>query len=330
MTAFTGKKVSVGFALESPRGVAKTVADYIYPQLDLSIKDAGSSTRDESAYNTIVKNSAKNTLLIEGDGSLSGRIYAKGIYYFLAQIFGQLPVATIVSGDTTAHQYDFSLLDNNEHLSSTIFIDEPNQKIKFPGAMPESFTITWTPEDYPKIEFAVKSSKSEVSTHTIVYVTESAFLPDHASLKIATDLAGLEAAAVLEDIKSFSITFTKSLSPQQTMSSGKSYQTIYNTDFEVTGSIEKLYKDITYRALDLDDQVRAMRFALTDTKNKAGTTTATSLSFDIASAIFEGQEPKYGLSDISVESINFEMIRSASDPTKSIAAKLVNKFTYGA
>jgi hypothetical protein len=328
MTAFTGRNVSVGIALETVRGTAKTQPDYVYPHLDVNIRDAGSSVRNESAHKTIIKNNKKNTLLIEGDGSVSGKVYAKGIYYFLAQVFGQLPASSTVVGDVAAKQYDYSLLDNNEHLTSTIFIDEPNQKIRFPGAMPESFTITWSPEDYTKIEFPIKSSKSQASTHTTAYVVESEFLPDHASLKIAADLAGLDAAPVLEDIKSFSLTFTKTLSPQQTMSSGKTYQTIYNTDFEVSGSIEKLYKDTTYRALDLDDQVKAIRFALTDTANKAGATTPTTLQFDIASAIFEGQAPNYGLSDISVESINFELIRHEADPTKSVTAKLINKFTY--
>lgn len=329
MPVFTGRDVTVGFALEAERGVAEADSEYTYPHLDISFRDTPSSIRNESAKSSIIKNNAKNTILIEGDGSVTGKIYAKGIYYFLAQIFGQLPTTADVVGDTPAKKHSFSLLESNEHLSATVFFEDPNLgKVKFPGAMPESFTITWTPEDYTKIEFPMKSAKSATSTHTVAYITESEFLPDHASLKIAADVASLAAAAALEDIKSFSLTFTKTLSPQQTMSSGKTHQAIYNTDFEVTGSIEKLYKNTTYRGYDLNDTVRSMRFALTDTVNKAGTTTPTSLTFTIASAIFEGHEPSYGLSDISVEKINFELIRHEADPTASITAELVNKFTY--
>ncbi len=331
MGIFTGRQVQVGIALEDTRGTAESAADYTYPQMNYTIKDTEANTAyREDAHGTNIKNSGKDTLTVEGDGTLGGNIYVKGIVYFLALAFGKLPTTTDTVGDTAAKKHAFTLLDNNEHATATIFVDEPNLgDVKFAGAMPDSFTINWAAGEYPTIEIPIKSKSSVASTHTLTVVDESMFLPDMASLKIAANLAGLAVATPARDIKSFSLTFTKNLAPQQTMSSGKTYQEIFNGDFEVTGSITKLYRDSTYRAKALNDTVNALEFAFSDSVNKAGTTTPTSMKFTIAEAAFEGHEPAYGLSDISEETINFTMIRRpTSSKSAAITAEVVNKFTY--
>lgn len=331
MGIFTGRDVQVGLALESVRGTAESDPDYTYPHMEYSIKDAeaGIGYR-EDAHGTIIKNSGKDTLLVEGDGSLKGYIYVKGIVYWLALAFGQMPTSADVVGDTPAKKHTFALLDNNEHASATLFVDEPNLgDVKFAGAMPDEFTINWAAGEYPTIEIPIKSKSSVSSTHTLTVIDESMFLPDMSSLKIATNLAGLAAATPAADIKSFSLTFKKNLAPQQTMSSGKTYQEIFNGDYEVTGSITKLYRDTTYRAKALSDTINALEFAFSDSVNKAGATTPTSMKFTIAEAAFEGHDPAYGLSDISEEKINFTMIRKpTSSKATAITAEVVNKFTY--
>lgn len=327
MARFQGRKVSVGIGLETVRGTS-VAPTYWYPHLDVNIKDTPSAIYNESAHGTIIKNNAKTNTLIEGDGTLSGKTYIKGLYYWLSLVFGQLPTTTDVSGDTDAKQHAFSLLNSNEHLSATLAVKDPNVDLRFPFAMPESFTITWAPDAYPTIEFPIKSKKSVDVANTVAYVVDKEFLPKHASLFIADDIAGLASAEALKTIKSFSLTFTKTLSPQQTMDSGDTYSEILNTDFEVTGSIEKLYTDTTYRALDLNDVVKSLRFRLSDPANLAGATTPTSLTFDISRATFNGYEPSYGLSDISTEKIDFAMVLDTANFAQSVSAQLISEYTY--
>lgn len=327
MANFSGRRATIGIGLESVRGtpVAPT---YWYPQMDINIKDTPTSILNESAYGHIAKNNDKTTTLIEGDGTLSGKLWIKGLYYFLALVFGQAPTPTDTEGDTDAKNYAYALANNNEHISATIALKEPNLDVRFPFAMPESFTLNWSPDAYPTIEFPIKSKKSASAENTVAYVADKEFLPKHAVLKLADNLAGLGAANALTGIKSFSITFTKTLSPQQTMDSGDTYDAIYNTDFEVSGSIEKLYRDTTYRGFALNDVIKAMRFSLIDTVNKAGDTTPTSLTFDLSRVSFDTQEPAYGLSDISTETINFTGLLDVAAVADSFKAVLVSKYTY--
>lgn len=331
MAKFSGRKVAVGIGLEATKGTP-VAPEYWYPHLDLSIKDADTALYNESALGTIIKNNDKVTTLVAGDGSVSGKMFIKGIYYFLSLVFGKKPATTPVTGDTNAKSHKFTLQDDNQHLSATLAIKEPNLDVRFPYALPESFTITWSPDSYPKIEFPIKSRRSVTATNTVAYVVDKEFLPKHAQLRIADNLAGLTAAPALTDIKSFTLTFTKTLSPQQTMPTGTAnevtYSEILNTDFEVSGSFEKLYNDTTYRGYVLNDAVKAMRFTLSDPQNMAGNTTPTSLTIDISRAAFGSREPSYGLSDISTETINFAMLLDVEDFSKSVTATLVNKYTY--
>lgn len=328
MANFAGRKVAVGIALEDTRGELKAPVAF-WPHMDLSFKDSTTPLYNESAYGTIVKNNDKTNTLVEGDGSVSGKLYVKLLYYILALTFGKLPTSTPVAGDTDAIEHDFSLLDTNEHLTASVGVKDPNYSGIFPYAMPDTITISWTPDAFPTVELAFKSKKSVEQDFTVAYtVDDTEFLPKMASLKIADSLDGLDSADPALGIKSFTLTIAKTLSPQQTINSSDSYESIFNTDFDVTGSIEKLYSDTTYRAYDLNGVKKAMRFALTDNENKAGTTTPTSLTIDIAQATFDSYEPSYGLSDISTETLNFAAVLNLSDFMKTITAKLVSKYTY--
>ncbi len=326
----TGRKTAIGIGLEDTRGTA-VVPGYFYPQLDFSFKDVPETKPNESAFNNITKNNDVKIMSVKGEGSIGGKTWVKGLYYWLAMVFGQKATTTDVSGDTAAKQHLFALKNENTHLSSTITIKEAVFCGQFPYAMVESFKITWTPDDYPKIEVSLISKKSvdvDPTTVTIAYDAEDTeFIPKHVMLKMASDVAGLDTAPDLQDVKSFSLEFKKNLEAYQTSSSKDDIQDIFNKDFEVTGSIEKLYSDNTYKAMMLNGTSQALQFGFVDDANKAGTTTPTSLKFTAPKVMISGREPSYGLSDISTESINFEVLFDAASG-KTIEAELVSKYTY--
>ena len=326
----TGRKTAIGIALENTRGVAKNPT-YTYPQLDFSFKDSPEVKTNESAFGNITKNNAVNVMNVKGEGSISGKTWAKGLYYWLAMVFGQKANSSTISGDSSAKKHAFSLKNTNDHISSTISVKEDVFCGQFPYAMIESFKITWTPDDYPKIEVSLISKKSvDVSPSTITPAydaTDSEFIPKNVFLRVADTVSGLSSAQELQDVKSFTLEFKKNLEAVQTSSSKDDIQDIFNKDFEVTGTIEKLYSDNTYKAMMLDGKTQALQFGFSDKANKAGSSTPTSLMFTLHKVAISGREPSYGLSDISTESINFEALLDISNG-KTVEAELVNKFDY--
>lgn len=326
----TGRKTAVGLALEDTRGTAK-MPGFFYPQLDFSFKDTPETKTNESAFNKITKNNDIAVMSVKGEGSIGGKIWVKGMYYWLAMLFGQKPTTTSVSSDSNAKKHNFVLKDTNDHISATVTVKEDVFCGQFPYAMLESFKITWTPDDYPKIEASLISKKSVDATPSSVNVTfdatDTEFIPKNVVLKMAQNVAGLTSAPELKDVKSFSLEFKKNLDAIQTSSSKDDIQEIFNKDFEITGSIEKLYTDNTYKTKMLDGTKQALQFGFIDNANKAGSKTATSLTFTLHKVAISSREPSYGLSDISTESINFECLLDVSTG-KTVEAELVNKFEY--
>jgi hypothetical protein len=329
MAKFSGRNVRVGIGLETvARGTAAAKA-YWYPFLEANFQDKDTPLYNESAYGHIMKNSDKITTLISGEGSVTGKLYAKGLYYILALIFGQVATTTEdVGGDTGANSHAFAMLNSNEHLSATLGVKDANSQYEYPFAMIDSVTITWAPDAFPQVEINFMSKKGVADADSVSFIADSEFIPKQAALKLAANLAGLGAAVALTDIKSFSLTFAKTLSPQQTMDSGDTYGSIFNTDLEVTGSIEKLLSDTTYRGYALADTIQAMEFTLTDTVNKAGATTNTSLDFKLSRVAFDSYVANRGTGDLATETLNFAALLDVTTPADTVAATLVNKYDY--
>ena len=303
---------------------------YFYPQLDFSFKDTP-ETKTNELPTTSLKITALNVMSVKGGGSIGGKTWVKGMYYFLSLVFGDKAVTAAVSGDTTAKKHTFNLKNANDHASATVTVKEDVFCGQFAYGMIESFKITWTPDDYPKIEASIVSKKSvdkEPTSVTVAYdATDTEFIPKHVTLKLAANLAGLAGAPELKDVKSFTLEFKKNLEAVQTSSSKDDIQDIFNKDFEVTGSIEKLYTDNTYKAIMLNGTTQALEFGFVDQANKAGTSTPTSLKFTFGKVAISSREPSYGLSDISTETINFEGLLDVTTG-KTVEAELVNKYQY--
>ncbi len=323
--AIVGRKIAVGIGLETTRGTAKS-PDYFYPHLDFSFKDNIETKNNESAYNTIVKHNSIDVMNISGEGSISGKMFVKGLYYWLALVFGQKATTAGVTGDTNAKQHTFTLSESNTHLSGTLAIKNAIEAKKYSYAMLESFKINWSADDYPKIEMSFKSKKGvRVESNEIVagYIDEPEFLPKHFDLKIAENAAGLASAQAVK-ATSFSLEFKKNL---KTDFGKGDVVDIYNMDFEISGSFEKTIRDTKFQDMAATGESFAFEFAMIDDKNKVGTKTPTSLKITAGKAGITGWNPSYGLSDIATESISFEVLFDVKTK-KTIEAELVNGFTY--
>lgn len=326
MARFSGRRVTVGFKKESVRGTAETSGFFYYPFLSAEFIDKTEKKLNESAYGNIVKNNDEITVLKSGEGSLEGKIFAAGIGHLLTFLFGASPTTTTdVGGDTGANQHVFALANNNVHQSFSANFNDTIANVAFALSMIDSLKLTWVKDDFTKVEIATQSKASISSAATASFLTtDTEFLPKHIILKVADDLSGLAGASDADDITSFSIEFKKNLVVAQTSKSKEQVDNIHNTDFEISGSIEKYYTDSTYKGYDLNDTKKAIRLALVDTVNKSGTSTNTSLTFDLAKVSFKNHKPGYGTSDLSTETIDFEGLFSLAD-SKAVTATLVNE-----
>ena len=323
--AIVGRKIAIGINLEDTRGTAKDPS-YFYPQLDFSFKDTIETKNNESAYGSIVKNNSIDVMSVKGEGSIGGKMFIKGLYYFLALAFGQKPTKGTVDDDNKAKKYNFALSNSNSHSSATLAIKNDIEAKKYTFAMLDSFKISWQADDYPKIEMNFISKKGErVAKNSIIagYIDEPEFLPKDFYLKLADDLTGLATAPDVMPT-SFSLEFKKNLNTDFYKGD---VSEIFNMDFEASGSFEQKIQNTKYQDATVNGKSYALEFGLIDNRHKAGTKTPTSLKIRAAKIGISSYDPSYGLSDLATETINFEILNDIKTG-KTIEAELINSFDY--
>lgn len=319
MTRITGRQINVGIGKETTRGTS-VAPGYWYPKLDFDFDDKNEKVMNESGMGVIEKNNAAHITKRWSEGSIQGKIFRNGIAYFLMMLFGQAPTTTTV--ETTAKKHSFAVAQNNTHLSATLAVKEPNQDLRYALAMLDSFKIDLVVDDYGKFDCSVIAKKSASASNTVAYVEDSEFIPKHVVLKLASALAGLTGATGLTDVVSISLEFKKNLAQNQALGN-IDLENITNTDFEVSGKLEKYYNDTTFKDYDHGNTHRALRLDLIDTDTVIGASTNPSLRFDFAEVVFKNWSKGMGNSDVVTESIEFDALWNLA-AASMVTAELVN------
>jgi hypothetical protein len=163
------------------------------------------------------------------------------------------------------------------------------------------------------------------ATLTPAFSADYPLLAKHASVKLATNLAGLTGATALV-IKSFELTITKKVESQETLGSLDPADFL-NTVTSIEGSLEAIYEDeATYKTIALAGSTRALRLDVVDTGTIIGATTNPEMKIDLAKVKFTEWSRTTGLNEIVTQSVGFKGLYSISD-AQAIIAELYNTVT---
>ena len=324
MGRFSGRRVIVGIKKEAARGTAETTGFVGYPFTSLDAGDKTDKKLNESPFGNIVKNNDEITTLKRGEGTYESKMWASLLGHLLTAAFGASPTTTGPT-ETTAYSHAFALANNNTHSSLSIDLNDTILHETFALSMIDSIKFTWVKDDFTKVEITTQSKAGAVSTATpTILTTDYEFLPKHLAIKLASNLAGLSGATESDDIISISLEIKKNLTVSQTSKSKDQVSDINNTDFEISGSIEKYYGDSTYKGYSDNDTKMAMQLDFISSVLAGASSIPYSLQFKLAKVSFKNWKAGYGSSDLSTETIDFEGLYSLTD-AKAIEATLVNK-----
>lgn len=327
MPLFKGRAAHLGIALERD-GKTASAAEYFVPRMESSFKDVIEQIQNESAFGNIAKYNDSVTTGVHGEGDISAKLWHKGLYYYLCLIFGQLPTRTV--NEDGSYKYKFVMANNNEHMKATIFSLDPNLVCKYPSAMLSEASIEWSPTEFAQMAMnfiSKRGVKVEAGSITPAYINDAEFKPHQLELKMAETVARLATAPIATQFRSASMTITKNVEGEQTSESGQDYGTLMNGELEASLSFEKLYTDLAYRDMVLNDSKVAVSFGFVDKENKAGTNTDTSLRFTFPKVMMTSYEPSMGLSDTASESFEGTAMLDLEEGTL-VTAELVVKYDY--
>ncbi len=319
MTKFIGRLADIGIAKEASRGTAESAASFWLPKVSLSIDDGIEQAIDESSVGVIEDSPGAAVIAKFAEGEIEGNLYDKSFGLILLSALGG--VSTGSAQETTVYPHTFSVLQSAQHPSLTLFLDDPNQDYKYALAMLQSLDLDVMLGQYARYKASFRSKVGATATLSPSYTEENHFLPQHGSLKVASDLSGLGAASTI-DIRSVKLTISKNVEDDRKVGSVDQAD-ILNKELSVEGSLELVFNDNTFKTQMLADTAQAMRIRLTNTDVTIGSTLNPQLTIDLAKVQFSSFERGYGNGDVVTATVDFKAFYSIAD-AEMLTAELIN------
>lgn len=320
MSKFTGKLVDFGIAKEGTRGTAESTATYYIPKASLNYDDKIEQIIDEANRGVL-----EDTTLVElykkfAEGELVAPIEDQSFGLILLALLGSVSTSAN-DPESGVHTHTFSVGQSSQHPSLTLFVDEENQDYTYALGMIASLNLEVSMDSYAQFTAGLRSKAGATATLTPSYTTQNRFLGKHATFKTASAQSGLSGASA-KSIRSLSLEFTKEIEDDDALGNEQAVD-ILNKSFAVSGTIEAIYDDQTYKTEMLADTVQALRITLENTGVTIGAATNPKLEIDLHAIKFSNVVRNFGNTDIVTVTADFKAYYKAAD-SKLITATLIN------
>jgi hypothetical protein len=319
MSKFIGRLADIGIAKEAVRGTAETSATFYLPKTSLTYDDGVEQVVDESSVGVIEDSADASVVGKFGAGEIEGLIGDKSFGLLLLAALGT--VSTSGPSQTTVYTHTFSVQEDAQHDSLTLFLDDPNQDYKYALGMIESLEIDATIGQFAKFMAAFRSKVGATATLSPSYTAENKFLPQHGSLSYASTLSGLSSPTTV-NVRSVKLKIEKNVEDDRKLGSLDAVD-ILNKQFAVEGSFELVFDANTFKTEMLADTAKAIRLRLTNSDVTIGTNLNPQITIDLAKVKFSNFEKSYSNDDIVVAAVDFKAFYSISD-SKMITVELIN------
>lgn len=318
MTKFIGRIADIGIAKETTRGTAESSATFYLPKMSFTYDDKIEQVIDESSVGVIEDATGASIVGKMAEGEFEGKIGDKSIGLLLLSVFGT--VSSTVS-ETVVYTHSFSVAESAQHQSLTVFQEDPNQDYKYALGMIDRFSLDVSLGQFAKITAGFKSKAGATATLTPSYTAENNFLPQHGTLKYASTTAGLGAGTAV-NIKSFKLDIVTNVENEMVLGSTAPAD-LLNKQFAVSGTVEMIFTDETFKTQLLADTAQALRIRLTNSDVTIGTTKNPQLTFDLNKVKWGEFTRNYGNDDLVSVTASF---KAFYDLTTSgmITAELIN------
>jgi len=306
MAEYIGRRVNLGIAKESTRGVGVAPTFWL-PRTELTFNDRVTKVVSGESHGHIDDSTDQFITEKFADGSVAGEVRLESFGLFLLAALGSVSSST-VSG---AENHTFTEANDNQHQSLTFTIDSPlNDDALFELTMLNSLTIDVTPGEIITYTADWMAKGSADTTQTATYTAEDRFIGKHATFKLAAATSGLDAATAVP-LKAFSITFSKNTVRDHETGTVQPTD-ILNQQFSVDGSFTLNREDNTFRDLMTDNTYQAMRLDLVNDDILIGYLNPR-LKIDLSRCNFMDWDPDQTLDAITTETLSFKGHRDVAN-----------------
>jgi len=323
MTTIIGRKVNLGLARETSRGTAEASATFWIPKIDFDFNSVADYAIDESGLGVIDARSDAKVVGQRGEGGFGGIINANSIGLILAACLGTWSTSAD-DPETDVHTHTFTRLNTNQHPSLTIFQDDGNIDEKHALGMLNQLTLNFALKDYVRFNSGFMSKIGTSTSSTPSYSADKSFLAQHVAVKFAATIAALGTASEVE-LRAANLVPNKNTEDWPVLGSTDPSD-IVNKSFGVSGDLEAIFDDTTFRDYVLDGDKKACLITVENTDQTIGTTSNPKLEITLAPMSFRDWGRGTGQDDVVTQTMAFDGNFNLSD-AKTMSIELVNTVT---
>lgn len=316
MTKFVGRRGSIAISKETSRGVPTIANPFWVPFVTIDFDDEATVVRETQAFGNRADGDSSFVTQVMGEGKITAQLYDKALGLILASLLGSVPTTT--GGGPFTQTYLPS--QSNQLQSLSILYQDPDIGKVFNLGVVDSLKITVDQNAIVEYEIGFKSRVGKDWTLQTTAFTSLGlkFLHQHLQFKVsATGIAGL-AAAPETALKKLEVTISNNTMFDTSIGTLEPTDVLAQ-EFSVSGTIELLKQDETYRRAMLDGTYKAVEIKFTNTANSI-------LDLVFPRCSFEKWAQDRKLTDIVPQSVNFTGNYDAANALNIIStATLVNQ-----
>ena len=199
MTLFTGRLIEVGIGKESPRGTGLDPATFWIPKTAITFSDKITKALVTGSYGNITNAAVTGQVVNEwAEGNIEGEVNANSFGLLLLALVG---TENYSLAETGVGQHDYTLQNDVQHDSLTIWVNDPIGAMWFRMAMINTMTIDVALGEYVKYTANfVSKSHQDKSTPTPSYSIDHRFVHPNLSFKVGSSVDDLGSAISLKNL----------------------------------------------------------------------------------------------------------------------------------
>ena len=325
MSYLKGESVSLAIGLEDPtaRGTFKDPQNFIPARTPSGINVDIIKKIIKETRGSGVSSQGSEIIQRKAKGDLEFNLRVESIGFILKSLLG-LCVSTVK--ETTAINHVFTkLLNNPQHPTISLALHQPNlQDYAYKGGLATKLEIRTPVDDLVNatINFIAVDEDEHADFVQVFRADDYHFRPQDISIKLATNLAGLDAAEVIT-LKNFRVSADNAGKPQQNLGSLVPADNLAD-DLEILGSMVLDYEGDTYHDLVKDGTYKAMRIELERSDITIGATSHPKIRIDLSKVSFETHTPDRPMDDIVKDNLEF-MAHGTDDGSEPIEVTITNE-----
>lgn len=328
LTRGIGKQLQIGFAKETSRGTAKTLASFWLAVDDWAIEERYQNAVDVETYGVIEDSVSQTRVKNWSEGTVKFPISGSSSAVLFLSLFGT-DTPTTHSGETTVFDHTITVAQTVQHQSLTTFVHDPiatasgaTADYTYANSVVHKIDIDYSLGNFVTATASIKAFAG--SAAAVVFVPsqtiEDRFVPQYMTFKVASTFSGLAGASAIK-IKSAKVTIDDNVEDDDVLGS-VSPRDFLNKEFKIEGTIEAIWENESdFKVAALANTAQAMRLDLLNSDVNLGIVPShPQFRIDLYKTYITEFSRPVKIKDVMYQTLKF---KAAYDTTNAVMAKVL-------